>query len=282
MMMPGAYGKATLNDNWFEDRFEPASARGDVTQRTLRPVETDLAYIGERYDVLNRIGRMPHKLTYAIPDDGFRERTSIAKADFGDPKSHPTVSNKRMETPRMINTANAPVLPPERRPVHGPESGFGAALPRHPKTMGQRFWNTTSGDFYGYGASTPRGTPRVDPVFLGHAGGTTERLESRVDGVKCGRMCGEDLRETSNPALDTRTQRAWMPGGDPGLANSHLGGVRRRPPGEDNELSLPLGDGAMSKVRADLKERQGMLYRTATAITKAPYQLQGVKIFHDD
>mmetsp|Transcript_74033 Transcript_74033/g.205142 ORF Transcript_74033/g.205142 Transcript_74033/m.205142 type:complete len:101 (+) Transcript_74033:1-303(+) len=100
--------------------------------------------------------------------------------------------------------------------------------------------------------------------------------------MKCGQLCGEAFREVDDPALDTRTQRAWMPGGDPGIGHAHLGGVRHPPPGEDNELSLPLGDGAMNKVRADLAARKGRLCRVATNITKGAHQTGGVRVFQDD
>merc|ERR1719215_2234342 len=107
-------------------------------------------------------------------------------------------------------------------------------------------------------------------------------MEARVEGLQCSQLCGEELQETSDPGLDTRTQRSWIPGGDLALAHVHHGGKRQVIPAEDNELSLPVGNGAMSKIRADLQERKGRLYRTATAITKAPHQKAGVRIFQDD
>lgn len=81
--------------------------------------------------------------------------------------------------------------------------------------------------------------------------------------------------------MDTRTQRAWMYTSDPGINNIHLGGSKARPSPRDNSLSLPLGEGAQKKIRQDLADRRGMLYRTATFITKGTGAKPGVSIFQD-
>lgn len=282
MVSPGVYNMRTLNDNWLEDRAQPQgmlTALSGLTHRSPRAVETDLAYVGDRYDVLSRISRIPARPTYAMPDDGFNVKESTHQGDFVPPASHPMFSTKKCSAPPMINTANAPVCPPETRPLPGPESGFGAPLPRHPRAVGQRLWNTTHGDFYGVGDRRP--SPRTCPSTLPASGVNSADAEVRVAGLRCGQLCGEAFRETRDPGLDTRTQRAWMPGGDPGIASVHLGGSRPPPPTEDNELSLPLGD-AMGKVRADLAARKGRLARVATMITKEPNQKAGYAIFADD
>merc|ERR1719478_22869 len=85
------YSTKTLNDNWYEDRAQPPGSwmqLGDELKKEVRKYETDIAYVGERYDVLTRIGRVPCKPSYATPDDGFRENKRTSSIDFADPRSH--------------------------------------------------------------------------------------------------------------------------------------------------------------------------------------------------
>merc|ERR1712039_108822 len=213
-------------------------------------------------------------------DDGSSEKLTTNKADLKSPKSHPMFSGKHLSAPSLIHTGNAPVCPPETRPLPGTDSGFGSLIPRHPKNHEQRFWNTTHGDNFGEGSR--RRLPKTDPSTRRAAGVSTEDDENRVQGMKCGSLCGESFFETSDPAMDTRTQRAWLPGGDSAIRHVHLGGTRKSAPALDNELSLPLGNGAMSKIRSDLKERKGRLCRVATCITKGAHLKAGVALFQDD
>jgi len=132
-------------------------------------------------------------------------------------------------------------------------------------------------------AVPPRKPKRVDPSSIGRAAGvSTEDADQRVVGVRVGKLTGENFRDSGEPSYDTRTQRAWLYNCDPSLANIEYGGNRPQVAKTDNELSIPIGDGAMKKVRDDLKGRRGMLYRTATLITKGAGQRPGVAIFQDD
>merc|ERR1719231_2186211 len=117
---------------------------------------------------------------------------------------------------------------------------------------------------------------------MGAAGVSTEVEEDRQPGVKVGLLCGEEFRERGEPASDTRTQRSWLYTTDASLNNIHFGGSRPTPRRTDNELSVPIGEGAMKKVRDDLKARKGCLYRTATQITKGRDKRPGVAVFKDD
>ncbi|CAE7300811.1 MTERF2 [Symbiodinium sp. CCMP2592] len=182
--------------------------------------------------------------------------------------------------PAMITTENAPVCPPEQRELPGPRSGFGAGLNRHEENHDQRFFSTTSEEFYGQGS---RKKEKVDAAAVPHSAGLgTEHEEGRVRGMKVGVLCGEAYNDANNPASNTRTQRSWLYQHDPSLKNLHHGGRKNDLPGKDNELSIPIGQGAMAKVRADLKARQGRLYRVATLITKGNHHRPGVSIFQDD
>lgn len=277
------YSRKTLNDNWVEDRHhseEALSATGNIHKKAARGYETDLAYIGDRYDVLSRLSRIPPRASFATPDDGFNEKVTTNVSDFMHPRSHPMFASKKQSSPALINTANAPVCPPEKRPLRGPDSGFGAGISRHQKDHESRFWNTSSTDFYG--APSQRRDMKKEPSVHQPAGVSSEHEENRGTGMMCGQLCGEHHCASDNPAIDTRTQRSWMPGTDPALTHIHHGGTKKTLPREDNHLSLPVGDGAMSKIRADLKDRQGRLYRTGTHITKGAHNKKGIAIFQDD
>ena len=52
-------------------------------------------------------------------------------------------------------------------------------------------------------------------------------------------------------------------------------------PEKDNELSLPLGDGAMVKIMAGLKARGGKLYKSKTPITTGKATKDVVSVWND-
>eukprot|EP00927_Polykrikos_kofoidii_P076060 TRINITY_DN7276_c0_g1_i1.p1 TRINITY_DN7276_c0_g1~~TRINITY_DN7276_c0_g1_i1.p1 ORF type:complete len:314 (+),score=26.61 TRINITY_DN7276_c0_g1_i1:89-943(+) len=283
MAAVGTYTQRTLNDGWFEDRQQPPgalTATGSFDQRQARAYETDIAYIGERYDVLSRIARMPPRESFATPNDGFNEWNKTSQVDYAHPRTRKEFVAKPPEKPHLITTESVPeVSLEERRPLPGSKRGFGAVLNRHEENHDMRFWNTTQGDFFGEG--TRRFPRRPEPNDMHFAGVTTADAERRVQGVQVGVLTGEKFVESRDPASDSRTQRAWLYHPDPSLANVHLGGTKPRPSPVDNALSLPMGEGAMSKVRADMQERKGRLYRTATHITKGLGEKTGVNIFQD-
>lgn len=284
------YGMKTLNDNWFEDRCAPPgelTALGNISEKACRPVETDLAYLGKTYHPLTRIARMPPRPSHALLDDGFNVKQTTTQVDFAHPRRYGTPRGST--APTIITTANAPVCPPEQRELPGPKYGFGAALPRHPENHEQRFWNTTNCDFYGEGGPRSARTGRMPaiPSASSHAAGwSTERMErkSKMEGIKVGKLVGESYVDTTDPATSTNTQRMWLYCPDAALTNVHLGGSKPRIQGPDNELSLPLGEGEMTKIRAALASRNGKLARTSTTITTGSHhgnQRSGIRIFQD-
>jgi hypothetical protein len=282
------YGLKTLNDNWFEDRLQPSgslTALGDIGNKATRKYESEIAYIGERYDVLARIARIPPKVSYGVPDDGFRENQRTSSVDFAHPRSRKEFVAKPPEKPTFITTESIPeVCYEDRRPVPGSYRGFGAVLSRHEESHGQRNWNTTSGDTFGVGmGSRSKSMPRLDPAQSRSAGVGTEDAENAAKGMKVGVMCGEEYADRGEPSRDTKTQRSWLYQQDASLRNlHHAGATKKKLTPVDNHLSLPLGEGAMSKIRDDLKARQGRLYRVATEITKGRDKRPGIAIFKDD
>eukprot|EP00434_Breviolum_minutum_P039042 symbB.v1.2.034648.t1/scaffold4504.1/size42116/4 len=176
------------------------------------------------------------------------------KGDFKDPRSRNDWGKGKAIAPSMITTANAPVCPPETRELPGPRSGFGAHINRHPDNHDQRFFSTAHGEFYGEGS---RKKEKRDAAAIPHSAGiSTEMAEGAAHGMKVGILCGE------------ATQRSWLYEPDAALQNIHYGGKKPPVPSYDSELSIPIGQGAMAKVREDLKARKGRLYRVATQITK--------------
>lgn len=279
------FSTKTLNDNWYEDRVQPPgslTAIGDINSKVTRKYETDIAYVGERYDVLTRIGRVPMKPSFATPDDGFREREKTSLVDYAVPQSRPDYMPKAPEKPKFLNTVNVPeVCFEERRPLPGNPKGFRATLDRHDDQHGQRNWNTAGGDAFGNKLSLANKFSRSEPHLLRPCGVSTQDMEGRVGGMKVGIMCGEEFKDRNIPASDTRTQRAWVY--DASLANLHHGGTKPSVVGKpDNHMSLPLGDGAMNKIRQDLADRKGKLFRVATTITKGRGSRPGISIFADD
>jgi len=234
----GIKGRIACSLNWL---VAPVSSLEMPTpgENVARPYETDLAYIGERYDVLSRIARKTQPPSFATPDDGFNEKLRTSSVDFAHPKSHAAFFKGHVSAPVMITTENAPVCPPERRPLPGPRSGFGAAISRHGDNHEQRFFNTTTGDFFG-GEGVRRPPPCQDPSAMRAAG----------------------------TCLDP-------------LAGSKGRGGTLLHSASDSALSLPMGDGAMVKVRADLAARKGRLFRQATYITKGKQHRSGVSVFQD-
>merc|ERR1712232_832095 len=249
-----------------------------------REYEQGLAYIGERYDVLSRLSRMPPRASYAKHEDGFCEKDTTVQVDFAHPRTRKEFVRKPPPHPTTITTESVPEVSfDDRRPVDGQRSGFGALLNRHEATEGQRFFNTTKGDFHGYGDGKgfKKNKTRPDPKDLGHSGLSTEHESNRVQGMKCGVLCGENFQNTGNPSIDTHCQRSWLYETDAALQHIHLGGSRKKTSGIDNALSLPLGEGAMAQVRADLKARDGKLFRVATTITKGLGSRSGINLFQD-
>jgi len=288
------YSLRTLNDNWLEDRLQPeggTSAAGPIDDKFLRKVETEIAYIGERYDVLTRIARCKPRKSYASPDDGFREQDSTNKIHFADPRNNQEFIKNPPAKPAFITTETIPeVCYEERRPIPGKTRGFGAVLDRHGPGHEQRWWNTTHEDTYG---ETPAGcrtsyyapklkASRSDPCLLKAAGVTVLETANRPEGMKVGVLCGENYKPGMDPSSDTLIQRAWQYQQDPAMKNISYGGKKQILPAKDNATSLPLGQGAHAGIQAGLDARSGKLYRSSTHITKGNGHHYGVSIFQDE
>eukprot|EP00747_Dinoflagellata_sp_TGD_P164630 gnl/TRDRNA2_/TRDRNA2_184823_c0_seq1.p1 gnl/TRDRNA2_/TRDRNA2_184823_c0~~gnl/TRDRNA2_/TRDRNA2_184823_c0_seq1.p1 ORF type:complete len:283 (-),score=38.57 gnl/TRDRNA2_/TRDRNA2_184823_c0_seq1:107-955(-) len=279
------YGLRTLDENWFEDRLQPPGALtgcGDLSKKVPRVVESDLANLtGDRYDMLTRIARVPAKVSYGLPNDGFNENVRLSAVDFCHPASRKEYVRNPPERARLINTETVPeVCYEDRRPVPGKPRGFGAVLQRHEDSHGQRNWNTTSGDAFGGGAfaRSLRGT-RSDPALLRSSGQASKDIESRVEGMKVGKLVGEYMPDDPAGEQYRMSQRTWSY--DPAMRNLGYGGTRPVIPKVDNHLSIPIGEGAMSKIRQDLEERKGKLFRVATTITKGKGERYGETYFQD-
>jgi len=114
---------------------------------------------------------------------------------------------------------------------------------------------------------------------MGEGKNDIEKLRSKAAGFRANknkndgavvRLCGEKFQEGVDPSMDTRIQRSWLYFEDPSLDRNGLPQEER--PKEDNELSLPLGDGAQEVIMRNLEYRithgTGMLYKSKTDVTK--------------
>jgi len=164
--------------------------------------------------------------------------------------------------PCMFDQLHAPVGE-EKRHVPGPQSGFGAVLNKHPEGHDRHFMETTNSAFYTQAEITKGCT---GGQRSSGAGMTSQDAENKKDGKKVGQLCAERLKESTNLAEDTRTQRAWLPSA-PELRHVDCGGAIPVAPEVDNELSLPLGTGAMGRVRKELEARGGVMSKVTTDIT---------------
>jgi hypothetical protein len=218
---------------------------------------------------------MPPRVSYATPDYGFREKDTTNKVDFAHPNTRTDV-HQPPPKPTMVTSQSVPEVSFNRAPKS-------ERWPRREANHDQRFFNTSVGDSYGYGDGKgfKMNKTRSEPNDLSQSGLSTEHEGSRSQGMKCGQLCGENYQRSSDPAIDTHCQRSWLYQTDAALQNIHLGGAKKKPSGVDNVLSLPIGDGAMAKVREDLKRRDGRLFRAATTITKGLGSRSGINIFQD-
>lgn len=76
----------------------------------------------------------------------------MKEVDYVNPQEH---RNKEKPVLSMINKYNIAELSLVDRPIGGTRLGFGAAIPRHEDTEGQRRFNTENRDNYGYTAPGP-------------------------------------------------------------------------------------------------------------------------------
>lgn len=169
----------------------------------------------------------------------------------------------RKAQPCMFDQLHAPVGE-EKRHLPGPESGFGSVLDKHREGHDRRYMDTTNSEFFTQ-AELTKGCAAGQRA--GGAGTTSEEAESRREGKKAGKLCAENLKESTNLAEDTRTQRAWLPSA-PELRHIEHGGTLPLPPEVDNELSLPMGTGAMGRVRKELAARGEFMAKTGSDITE--------------
>jgi len=281
------YSLRTLNDNWFEDRLQPEGAsrgNGPLHLKKSRPYEAEIAHVGDRYDTLTRINRCPPRESFAAPNDGFSEKTTMNQGDFVHPRTRKEVVSNPPPKPVFITTETIPeVCYESRRPVPGKNKGFGAVLNRHEENHEQRFWDTTHEDNYGTspeGARRPQA--RLDAHKMKKSGMEITEQANRCEGVMVGQLCGEDYKESADPSADTHIQRAWLYNADPALHNIKYGGKKTAIPKIDNHLSLPLGEGQHVRTMNELSARGDLMYRTATQITKGKGERYGLSIFQDE
>ncbi|KAF4736250.1 ER membrane complex subunit 3 [Perkinsus olseni] len=282
------FSASTLVHNWYEERLANEEApQPGIGDKLLRKSESGISsVVHDRLHVVTRIGRVKQRDTSGtlLLDPRWRLFTS-EQADSFRP-APPNERTKAVEAPLINDETILELLHNERRQV--PEDGV---VPRFKPVdqHGYRSWDTTSGVAY----SPPEGTSISEanargPSESDRPAGVSVQDEARAPhGLKVGCLTGEryipiDLADgdVSAACLSTAVQRTWLPGPDPGLTFvDQYGGKRDSTPKVDNELSLPLGEGSMEKVSAELAARGDKLYRKTTLITKGRDQRPGISFF---
>lgn len=260
------YSNGTLNDNWYEDKEAPTQQmKKDPEFRNMREREPAIVPNGHSKP-LGRLKRLHNwDTSNIIPDDGFKEITSLTKTDFGEPNDKRTVEKP---TPKMINDIGA--MPLVEHEVSAPKTGFASVLPRHDKEHGKSYFNTTNRDYYGQpGNKEPQAVVEdFRKTETNHAGGDKWVKQEKVKPISG--LTGEVFNTAHDPQVASEVQRTWIYKKDPAI-EAVKSGVHEKDQTkpQDNELSLPIGDGeyaqkmrvhepnAYRKVRTDITRKQG-------------------------
>mmetsp|Transcript_12980 Transcript_12980/g.29311 ORF Transcript_12980/g.29311 Transcript_12980/m.29311 type:complete len:208 (+) Transcript_12980:315-938(+) len=207
----------------------------------------------------------------------------MAALDYRNPKTRRNWVADPPQLPKFMNTETVPeICHDDRRPVRGEHRGFGAVLDRHPSNYGRRYYNTTYRDNYGRGMRK-RVMESRDPVDMAESGISVMRVAERPQGIACSALVGETFKPDSDPADNTFVQRSWMYTADPALTALTRRAKSARPsvPTKNNELSLPLGEGA-HKAMMSQTPRGTKSFRVTTEITVGRGSRYGVSIWADD
>ena len=190
---------------------------------------------------LKRINRVPkHDTTALIPSDGFNEMKTTAQTDLLNPKVH-----KIQEKPilSMIHKYNIAELALVDRPVRGPETGFGTVVNKHPQGHDKLWRDTSSGIAHGVGQKLSAAEQQAAFALTQEKQGGLRQPRPFVEqGVKCMSGLTGEIFKQGDPKEQTEIQRAWLYPKDASLVAMQKGKTDQTLK-QDNELSLPLGDG---------------------------------------
>jgi hypothetical protein len=128
---------------------------------------------------LGTFHRIPkHDTTELIPDDKFREMTSINQCELVDPKKH-----RHQEKPvlSMIHKYNIAELSLVDRPVDGATTGFGSVINRYGKDHDRRYWETSNQAAFGKNVapSAKEFTQKYSEESQKQAGGNLKPFEDQ-------------------------------------------------------------------------------------------------------
>lgn len=179
--------------------------------------------------------------TDVIPNDGYKETTTINKTEIVHPDKVRVVEKPKL---RMINKYNIAELSLIDRPISGPERGFGATVKRFNKDHEKAYFNTTNHDHFG---APKRESPGETVEDFGKTQGINagERNYDPKRGVKkLSGLTGEVYNTTADPQEHTEIQRTWIYRKDNAITATKtegFGAEQIKP--YDNANSLPLGMG---------------------------------------
>ena len=182
-----------------------------------------------------------HDTSKLIPDDGFNEKATTNKVDLCDPSKRAVKSRPILS---MIHKYNIAELSLVDRPVQGPATGFGSIVNMHPKDHNKVYAETSNGAHFGH--RQPLNAFEVKKKFSSHQlyqAGVSKARKWEEQGVKCNSGLTGEVLVKGDPQESTEVQRAWLPAKDAAVEAAKRGKVDQNPK-TDNELSLPLGEGA--------------------------------------
>jgi hypothetical protein len=228
-----SFHRATLNDNWYEERAKP--------------------------------------LKGVIADYGVRSFGTTAKNDFRKPtnveghtgrsraEKQKQIAAMRSNWPNtgltMVNIETFPAVSQVRTTADQPENGFDALLPSHGANQEERYLKTMSQDTFGVGKKTTRTQARrvkkPDAAQAGGPGGGREEKGTSTSG-----MAGEIFKTQAEPQHNTAAQRSWMYANDAGITVRTSAPVAAR---SAMGLSLPIGEATIANKAAP---------RVSTTLTK--------------
>ena len=220
------FNRATLNDNWYEERSKPLNG-------VIADYGPEFRGAGRFDTTAKRDFKVPSKLEGHTGRSRAEKQKKIAEARANWPSTSLT----------MVNIETFPAVA-QPRVTDRPENGFDALLPSHSSNQDERYLKTMAQDTFGVGKKTTRTQARRmknpnAPQAGGAAGGRAEK------GMNTSGMAGEVFKTGAEPQHNTAAQRSWLYAKDPAIDIKEFGAPAAK---AAFGASLPLGESKIGKA----------------------------------
>lgn len=247
-----AHGPGILNSNWFEERLRPTNVPLDPKRARRRDPE----FVHNEKDAVVRLSRAPHHVSYAWPDDGYRQWQTTSMADFKAPEQKRRESGAIAHNKSSLRDAWSAAQGASELKSFGPVQSS-----RSPARCSS--WSTTSKDFYSYAsreAASPCSDSLVDQQREEQAR-CAFSIRARRDATDIASL-GPEMRARQKYLAETPSEQHQRLLGDSPQAQA---------PGIDARESRPWGAGAgvTPEWQEYLADRSGYLYCPSTRITRS-------------